>query len=1228
MRRALRPNPHRQWIMAPRAPIEPLESRRMFCGDVPVNGMTMSFWAGGAAADGLNADPPVRPMQLGAAIAAETVAANGLPVLNSLPGAPTAVFLDFDGHLEDGKATLPYDTNGLPGTFSPAEQADIREAWRHVASYFAMFNTNVTTVEPSVPFSWSMITNSNQGVGYSYLQFNTGSPGSFNPSGDARTRQSGLAHEVGHNFGLSHQSDYDLFGEKIREYSSGYDSLHGPLMGVDYSQKIHKWFIGHPSESPSEVQDDVASIATRIRPFSRGDGMRADDHPNNVGAPRALVASGGVYTAAGIIERITDVDAFSFTSIGGQVLIDVVPPSPSMLDAKVELYTADGALLAAADGSDNDQHLNLPSLPAGTFVAVVRSHGNYADLGLYDLKIRSLAGPAIPPETVVNNLPAPANIVLGRGASTGVTISWDPVAGAAGYGVERSSDGAAWSRIVTMSAGTTYTDAGTNGGHRYFYRLVSIDDANARSVVSDVSSIVTRPAGVSSLEVTAWRTDALILNWRDVSGETGYRVERQISATANTWATLATVPANVPSYTATGLSAGTTYKFRVTSLNPSGDSKPVETTGGTRLAAVKGLTFTAKAYNRLSIRWSALPVAASYRVERSTDGFRYDPLATVTTTAYSDSAVLPLREYFYRVVALNGASSGLSGDSVFTASPAAPSQTLPALWLDRDIGSVGGAGASGYAAGTFTVVSGGGDIWEGADEFHFTYQPLSGDGEIVARVATQEPTTGWAKAGVMVRETLSPGSRHAMMVVTPDNGSAFQYRSSNSGITTNFNNEGAFAPYWVRLVRQGNTLIGYRSATGTDWIEQRRTTIAMGVNAFVGLAVVPGDNADLGTVTFTNVKLSNRAPAIATGAAVSNGPITGRTATLSVLGADDHGEANLRYTWSVEEAPAGIALPRFGVNGTNAAKTVNATFAGAGPYVFRVTVTDSAGLTAYSTVELEVAAIQARIRVTPIAPVVSVGQSLRFFATVFDQFDVPLLPAPSVIWYAGLGKMDATGHYVAPPVAGFDSVIAEVDGMIESVDVDVVTRDETAPTLLSAFSTKRHGLKGQYDLPLNLNGLALPTVEPRRGGATMLKFVLSEAVGAVDSTLDASEFIITGAAFSSANFEAPSPGVFVLTLNLTGVTNRGTVGVTLLDLYDAAGNPLAGDADVSIKSVFGDVDGSGTVNMSDAIAVRAGTGYSRGVWKYLLDLDLNGSINSADLLLARRYSARAQAVRL
>jgi hypothetical protein len=1207
---------------------EPLEGRTLLCAQRLVDAFGMSVSASDFYPAPFGPEAPVQaeaaPAAWAQATAAEAITdPNGLPILNSVPGAPTAVYLDFDGFVSATENTAPYDTDSNPTTFSASEQSDITLAWRHVSSYFAMFNTNVTTVRPSVPFSYSMITNSNTGVGYSFGGFPTTTPRSYNPSGDARSRQSGIAHEIGHNFGLAHQSDFDLFGDKIREYSSGYDNLHGPIMGVDYAQSVHKWFIGHPSDSAARVQDDVQVIADKIKPYSGGDGMRPDDVPNVIGSARAMTNTAGVFSGSGIIERLADADAWSFVSPGASMRLDLTPPVPSMLDSKLEVYSADGTLLAAADGSTNDQHLTV-ALPAGTYYAVVRSHGDYGDLGTYDLSVRSAGTLPVPP--TYNSLPAPSGLTLSRGTGINVSASWGAVAGATGYVVERSTDGVAWSAAGSTvgETSTSFFDTVTlNGGRRYFYRVAALD-GSGRSAPA-VASIVTRPNAVSSLTLTSYRPDQVILNWRDVSGDTGYRIERQTDATANTWTTLATVGANVPAYTASGLAAGTSYRFRVTALSGGGDSTAVEVAGASRLPAIAGLAFTNKQSNRMSIRWNAQATAATYRVQRSTNGIDWDTLAAVpaTQTTYEDgNNVRAVQEYYYRVVPLNGPATGLFGTPIFAATPAAA--PLPNPWVERDIGSVGGTGATGLAAGTYTVIASGGDIWDPADAFHYTYQPLVGDGEIVARVASQEPTAGWAKAGVMVRESLTTTSRHAMLVVTPDNGTAFQYRANAGGTSSNNNTAGPFAPYWVRLVRQGNTLIGYRSNTGTSWTEQARTNIAMGPNAFIGLAVVAGDNSELATVTFTNVTVSNRAPTVATAAAATPSPVTGTTATLSVLGADDHGETNLKYAWSAQQLPDGAAAPVFSETNSNAAKSVTATFSRAGTYVLRVTVSDASGLAATSDVTVQVVATAAALRLGPPDARVAPGQSVQLSGAVIDQFGQPVLPAPALTWYAESGTVDGNGMYTAPSDPGRYRVAADAGGFLEVLEVEVVAIDTTAPAFVSAASSKTHGRHGTFDLPLSLDG---ETVEPRQGGATRLRLAFSEPMAALDGVLDASEFRLTNAAFSSVAVDS-TPGLYVLVLNLAGVADGGVVTVSFTGLGDVAGNDIAGDRDVAVKSLFGDVNGSGAVNNADLLAVRTGLDGSTGsAWNYLLDLDLSGAVNSRDVLLARAASARTLALR-
>src|SRR4030095_7720748 len=112
-----------------------------------------------------------------------------------------------------------------------------------------------------------------------------------------------------------------------------------------------------------------------------------------------------------------------------------------------------------------------------------------------------------------------------------------------------------------------------------------------------------------------------------------------------------------------------------------------------------------------------------------------------------------------------------------------PPAGLLARWLSRDVGGAAVAGSAAYSSGVFTVKGAGVDIWNTSDQFRLVYQPLTGDGEIVAQVLSLQNTDSWAKAGVMIRETLTATSRHAFMAVTAGNGVSFQRRTTTGGST-------------------------------------------------------------------------------------------------------------------------------------------------------------------------------------------------------------------------------------------------------------------------------------------------------------------------------------------------------------------------------------------------------------------------------------------------------------
>ena len=165
--------------------------------------------------------------------------------------------------------------------------------------------------------------------------------------------------------------------------------------------------------------------------------------------------------------------------------------------------------------------------------------------------------------------------------------------------------------------------------------------------------------------------------------------------------------------------------------------------------------------------------------------------------------------------------------------------------------------------GTYTMTASGFDIWFNADgveadEFHYAYKMLTGAGSIVARVDSVQNTNAWAKAGVMIRETLNPDSAHATMVVTPASGVSFQRRPGTGQTSLDTTTSGITAPYWVKIERDlsGNFTASH-STNGSAWtIQGIPELVPMASNAYVGLALTSHDVALTCQAVFSNVKFT------------------------------------------------------------------------------------------------------------------------------------------------------------------------------------------------------------------------------------------------------------------------------------------------------------------------------------------------------------------------------------
>ncbi len=232
-------------------------------------------------------------------------------------------------------------------------------------------------------------------------------------------------------------------------------------------------------------------------------------------------------------------------------------------------------------------------------------------------------------------------------------------------------------------------------------------------------------------------------------------------------------------------------------------------------------------------------------------------LGTDTTSPYSFTwSSVAAGSYSLTAVATDNLNkTGTSVPVGITVNPAGGS--LPPPWLDQDVGTVGAAGSASYSSGTFTVAGSGLDIWDNADHFHYVYQPLSGDVTVIARVASLQNTNPWAKGGVMIRETLATGSKHAMMAITPGNGLIFQRRLATGGLSSSIHGALVAAPYWVKLVRSGNTLSGYASSDGVGWTPVGSDTVVMAAGVYIGLPVTSHADGVLCTATVTNVSVTS-----------------------------------------------------------------------------------------------------------------------------------------------------------------------------------------------------------------------------------------------------------------------------------------------------------------------------------------------------------------------------------
>ena len=256
-----------------------------------------------------------------------------------------------------------------------------------------------------------------------------------------------------------------------------------------------------------------------------------------------------------------------------------------------------------------------------------------------------------------------------------------------------------------------------------------------------------------------------------------------------------------------------------------------------------------------TVSWKSMLSATHYSVQRRTSsgGSSFQTIATdISATSFTDPSPTSGATNSYRIISHAGTyTSQPSAEVGFVYSP------LPTGWIQQDIGSVGLAGSTTYLDTTFTLKGSGADIEGAADGCHFASQILSGDFVITARLASMDNTDYWAKAGLMVRETIAANAKNVALLVTPQGGGTrMQWRNTEGGNTSNHELSVRNAPLWLRILRSGNTFTSWQSSDGEIWTNSQAATVAMNSEALVGLTVTSHDNSTLNTSVFNNVSLT------------------------------------------------------------------------------------------------------------------------------------------------------------------------------------------------------------------------------------------------------------------------------------------------------------------------------------------------------------------------------------
>jgi hypothetical protein len=342
----------------------------------------------------------------------------------------------------------------------------------------------------------------------------------------------------------------------------------------------------------------------------------------------------------------------------------------------------------------------------------------------------------------------------------------------------------------------------------------------------------------------------------------------------------------------------------------------------------------------------------------------------------------------------------------------------------------------------------------------------TGPGTLVAETASFTPAAGWNTQPVTSQVVLSPGTY--WLAYLPSS-VLLEFRVVSSGSAT-------WGPFdYPTSGMMPSSFVTPSGGGSAHW-------------SFYATLLPVSSSSSSSSSSATGSGMPQTPPTVATPAAASANPVSGTSVNLSVLGADQAGESSLTYTWATTGTPP--AAVNFAVNGTNASKNATATFSTAGTYSFQVTIRDTNGLTATSSVNVTVQQTLTSIQVAPANASVAPGGTLQFSATAQDQFTKAMTAAITPSWNAGgSGTISPAGLLTAQSTAGGPFTVTATSGSISGT---------AQVTVASVASTITIGETMQLGTPDSGNGgflLAQQATLSQAANIQSLSFYVTTAAG-------------------------------------------------------------------------------------------------------------------------------------